>query len=853
MTESITQGIPCIELGDSIKLYKCNDISFTNLKRHHFDCGTSPKKPDQLVVHDGKVLIGIEDKRDFSLMDDAINAIKNNYLPALPETKYFIARAGERIKIFFRISQNQIIEIGTTRRGREVYCFGPQVVTGENADIQENLFLLSKQVLKGSQPTNASLEIDPPSQYYNPLVDKQRTILEFWQKIFVSTGEDAHKCLATFVELLLYKGISDAGMLPHEYSIEHLSQPDMTNSLNTYKRSVRVYIKENLFPTIANQPGIINGFAFQEQETTFKSVLSDLCQLGNLAQTQLDPDFKRRVIEAFLGSAHSEGTIKNGKHLTPRIIIQAIWEMANPDEGKKIVDPACGVGGFILEGLNYPYEFDVFDMNTLGIDRDEQMIITAKANMILHILDRFADPTFDNSDLARKVNSTFFLAKNNGTGTLGELKSNTGTGVPFKAKHSADYVFTNVPYYVNGVKEIDNSLKDIGKDSFYAKCGIGIESRFLKYVLSQIQQGDPGIAFVIVTDGVLYRHKDQIRDVINKNADVMGIISLPIGCFQNNNWKTSILIFQKKGTIAEHAPVFLYNVEHIGVSLDSYRTPTQENDIPSLKREWQRRLSATTTDPNCKYVQRSVFNTTKRWSDLFAWCRVVENEELISFSDFIESAEIVNGEISRLLSESDRTVGDIFSVENYREIELGDTEFFDTGVPDFQTTIHHARINPGPYPIFSSTVDGPVAYMNDPDHLPILIENERNGVDHKLISWNIKGDPAKDIRMHSEPFYVTENRGIIDIKNDQIDFSYLVAYLREHLVNLGNFKRSDEAHAGKVKKIKIKVPVDERGIIDIDKQKEIALKYEKVLKLREQVYSKLNELKILTDNVDVFQ
>lgn len=852
MTESTSQGIPFLDLGvKGLRLYKCNDISFTNLARQGFRCNDSPKKPDQLVTFGEKVLIGIEDKSLSTQMDEAIRQIKDNYITALPETHYFIARAGERVKVFYRLKSSQLTEIGTTLRGREVTCFGVKVITGENKEVRKYLRLFSQQILKNQMPSNGSIEIDPPSTYYNPLIVKQNTIFNLWQKIFVSTGENAHICLSTFVELLLYKGMSDASLLPQEYSIDALTDENKKNSLHTYKKVVRSYIRTNIFPTIANQPGIINGFAFEEQETVFKAVLQDLSDLGNLSQRQLDPDFKRRVIEAFLGSAHKEGTIKNGKHLTPRIIIQAVWEMANPKEGKRIVDPACGVGGFILEGLNYPYQFDVMKYNCFGVDRAEEMIITAKANMMLHILDKFADPKSNKQKLVQKINETFYQAKNNGTGTLGELEKTPSKNSEFRSKYPADYIFANVPFYVNGVAQIDSSLKDIGLSSFYDSCGIGVESRFLKYILSEIERGDPGVAFVIVTDGILYRHKDNIRDTINENADVIGIVSLPKGCFQNNNWKTSILIFKKKAK-EEHAPVFLYNAENIGVSLDSYRTPIQENDIPGLKRAWCSRASGETTDPKCRMIPRKEFLATLRWSDLFLWCNIINTDDNISFSEFIEAAEKINVQIGKILKDADSGLGAVFTMEQSIDIELGDENYFDTTQPEFKATVKHARLNVGRYPLYSSQVTGPVALMEDAEHRPILADNE-SGETKKIISWNIKGDPCEDIRAHDIPFYATENRGLITVKSNKIHFDYLLYYLREHLKKLGNFKRSDEAHVGKVKRLTVKLPVDNKGNIDLNKQAEIASNYQKILQLRKDVDDKMQELKVLMKNIDIFK
>ncbi len=148
-----------------------------------------------------------------------------------------------------------------------------------------------------------------------------------------------------------------------------------------------------------------------------------------------------------------------------------------------------------LEGLNYPYEFDPIKYNCLGIDRDEQMIITSKANMILHILDKFLDTSIGKNALSAKINSTFYQAKNNGTGTLGELVEVADKTAQFQPKHQADYVFSNVPFYINGVTQIDDSLRDLGFASFYNGCGLGVESRFIKYVLGQIKNGDPGLSF----------------------------------------------------------------------------------------------------------------------------------------------------------------------------------------------------------------------------------------------------------------------------------------------------------------------------------------------------------------------
>ncbi len=162
MSESLSQGLPFLELNQQgLKLYKANDIPFTNLKEAGFNCQKSAKKPDQFVAQGKNILIGIEDKASSSEIDIASNQLKTNYLDALPDTKYFIARAGERTKVYYRIASNKIIEIGTTSKGKEVICFAAKIITGENKEIQKNLLYLPSKFLLGKSLLTVQSKFNP--------------------------------------------------------------------------------------------------------------------------------------------------------------------------------------------------------------------------------------------------------------------------------------------------------------------------------------------------------------------------------------------------------------------------------------------------------------------------------------------------------------------------------------------------------------------------------------------------------------------------------------------------------------------------------------------------------------------
>ena len=42
-----------------------------------------------------------------------------------------------------------------------------------------------------------------------------------------------------------------------------------------------------------------------------------------------------------------------GQFFTPRNVVQMVIDMVDPEPDDKILDPACGSGGFLVEGLRY--------------------------------------------------------------------------------------------------------------------------------------------------------------------------------------------------------------------------------------------------------------------------------------------------------------------------------------------------------------------------------------------------------------------------------------------------------------------------------------------------------------------
>lgn len=92
-----------------------------------------------------------------------------------------------------------------------------------------------------------------------------------------------------------------------------------------------------------------------------------------------------------------------GQFFTPRNVVKMIVEILNPDENDKIIDPACGGGGFLIESLKFVWnklankyselgwsnvqienkKIEIATNNFRGMDKDYFLTKVSKAYMSL--------------------------------------------------------------------------------------------------------------------------------------------------------------------------------------------------------------------------------------------------------------------------------------------------------------------------------------------------------------------------------------------------------------------------------------------------------------------------------------
>ena len=116
----------------------------------------------------------------------------------------------------------------------------------------------------------------------------------------------------------------------------------------------------------------------------------------NLNATELD--VKGVAFERFLGS-YFRGDM--GQYFTPRELVEFIIKMIEPDHEERVLDPACGSGGFLLYAMEHiqkeasqyyedrtpehrDYWHDFARDQLFGIEVNDAIARVAKTNMILH-------------------------------------------------------------------------------------------------------------------------------------------------------------------------------------------------------------------------------------------------------------------------------------------------------------------------------------------------------------------------------------------------------------------------------------------------------------------------------------
>lgn len=238
-------------------------------------------------------------------------------------------------------------------------------------------------------------------------------------------------------------------------------------------------------------------------------------------------DFNRRqdrhlfgdIYEKILKDLQNAGNA--GEYYTPRAVTQFMVEQVDPKLGERLLDPACGTGGFLTSAIEHIRKEQVKNVedearlqaSIHGVEKKQLPHLLCMTNMLLHGIEVPINIRHDNT-LTRPLRD-------------------------YGPKDRVDVIVTNPPF--GGVEED-------GTDSNFPAAFRTKETAdlFLVLIMHLLKPGSR--AAMVLPDGTLFGEgvKTRIKEKLLSECNLHTIVRLPNGVFNPyTGIKTNLLFFTK--------------------------------------------------------------------------------------------------------------------------------------------------------------------------------------------------------------------------------------------------------------------------------------------------------------------
>lgn len=244
------------------------------------------------------------------------------------------------------------------------------------------------------------------------------------------------------------------------------------------------------------------------------------------------------VYEQILKDLQSAGNA--GEFYTPRAVTQFMVQQTAPQLGERILDPACGTGGFLTAVIDYirdetgqvkkPAHEETLQANIHGVEKKHLPHILCTTNLLLHGIDVPSQIRHDNT-LSRPLRD-------------------------YGPKDRVDVIVTNPPF---GGMEEDGIELNFPK-TFQTRETADL---FLVLIMHRLKQGGRGA--IVLPDGTLFGEgvKTRIKERLLDECNLHTIVRLPNGVFAPyTGIKTNLLFFTKGRKDQKGATKDIWFYEH---------------------------------------------------------------------------------------------------------------------------------------------------------------------------------------------------------------------------------------------------------------------------------------------------
>lgn len=249
----------------------------------------------------------------------------------------------------------------------------------------------------------------------------------------------------------------------------------------------------------------------------------------------MEADTKGAIYEGLLEKNAEDTKSGAGQYFTPRALIRAMVECVRPEPGKKIADPACGTGGFVLSA----YDF-ITNPDHYSLDKAQKAFLKHE--------------TFSGNEIV--ANTRRLCLMNMFLHNIGEIDGESMVSpndalVSDEGKRF-DYVLANPPFgkkssmsFTNEEGEQDKEDLTYNRQDFWATTS-NKQLNFVQHIRTMLKT--TGRAAVVVPDNVLFEGGagETIRRKLLENTDLHTILRLPTGIFYAHGVKANVIFFDNR-------------------------------------------------------------------------------------------------------------------------------------------------------------------------------------------------------------------------------------------------------------------------------------------------------------------
>ncbi len=315
---------------------------------------------------------------------------------------------------------------------------------------------------------------------------------------------------------------------------------------------------------LGKQPGLL-GLIFRKAQNK----IADPAKLRRLVADLIDReqwvmvgvDVKGDAYEGLLERNAQDTKSGAGQYFTPRPLIDAVVDCIRPMPGERIIDPACGTGGFLLaahafltEGLHAKKltkeERDKLRLEALrGVEIVQGVTRLCAMNLLLHGVGPTPQELHKRrQELIRKGR------KPSEADAEIERALPVRTDDALREAGSARFhvVLTNPPFGKKSSVLVVTDEGDTDRESIlYERADFWASTtnkqlNFVQHVRSLLEMH--GRAAVVVPDNVLFEGGagETVRRALLRECDVHTLLRLPTGLFYAQGVKANVLFFDRK-------------------------------------------------------------------------------------------------------------------------------------------------------------------------------------------------------------------------------------------------------------------------------------------------------------------